>query len=65
MFLPQLYTITLVFFVAKYDSHKRIRSRSKKKLGYQTLAITDKDVLSGAAEFYRICMSEKYNQLLD
>ncbi len=54
----------LVFFVAKYDSHKRIRSRSKETRLYRTLAITDKNVLSGAAEFYRICMSEKIQPII-
>jgi len=63
MFLPQLYTITSYSLL---QSTIRINEyvREAKKLGYQTLAITDKDVLSGAAEFYRICMSEKIQPII-
>lgn len=63
MFLPQLYTITSYSLL---QSTIRINEyvREAKKLGYHTLAITDKNVLSGAAEFYRICMDEKIQPII-
>ncbi|OBS61311.1 DNA polymerase III subunit alpha [Enterococcus mundtii] len=63
MFLPQLYTITSYSLL---QSTIRINEyvREAKKLGYQTLAITDKNVLSGAAEFYRVCMNEKIQPII-
>lgn len=55
MFFPQLYTITSYSLL---QSTIRIREyvQEAKKRGYTSLAITDKDVLYGAPEFYRICV---------
>ncbi len=57
MFFPQLYTITSYSLL---QSTIRIREyvQEAKKRGYTSLAITDKDVLYGAPEFYRICVEE-------
>ncbi|HAQ6750774.1 TPA: DNA polymerase III subunit alpha [Enterococcus faecium] len=57
MFFPQLYTITSYSLL---QSTIRIREyvQEAKKQGYTSLAITDKDVLYGAPEFYRICVEE-------
>ena len=37
----------------------------KQKQGYTSLAITDKDVLYGAPEFYRICVEEGVQPIID
>ncbi|WP_430604929.1 DNA polymerase III subunit alpha [Enterococcus sp. DIV0125] len=57
MFFPQLYTRTSYSLL---QSTIRIREyvREAKKLGYTYLAITDEDVLYGAAEFYQECVKE-------
>ncbi len=56
VFPTTLYNYFLFSFT-KYDTYSRICTRSKKQ-GYTSLAITDKDVLYGAPEFYRICVEE-------
>ena len=54
MSFPQLHTVTSYSLLS---STVRIRSYVKqaKALGYQTLAITDINVLHGAVEFYEAC----------
>ena len=56
MFFPQLYTITSYsLYKVRYVFENMYK---KQKQGYTSLAITDKDVLYGAPEFYRICVEE-------
>ena len=55
MFFPQLYTITYSLYKVRYVFENMYK---KQKQGYTSLAITDKDVLYGAPEFYRICVEE-------
>lgn len=63
MFFPQLYTITSYSLL---QSTIRIREyvQEAKKQGYTSLAITDKDVLYGAPEFYRICVEEEIQPII-
>ena len=63
MFVPQLYTITSYSIL---QSTIRIREyvQEAKKQGYTSLAITDKDVLYGAPEFYRICVEEEIQPII-
>ena len=62
MSFPQLHTVTSYSLLS---STVRIRSYVKqaKALGYQTLAITDINVLHGAVEFYEACQEAEFNQL--
>lgn len=47
------------YFLFSLQSTIRIREYVQEaKQGYTSLAITDKDVLYGAPEFYRICVEE-------
>ncbi|MGM9902542.1 DNA polymerase III subunit alpha [Enterococcus sp. 10A9_DIV0425] len=63
MFLPQLYTTTSYSLL---QSTIRVGEyvKTAKKLGYQALAITDRDVLYGAAEFYRACINEQIQPII-
>ncbi|WP_165007175.1 MULTISPECIES: DNA polymerase III subunit alpha [unclassified Enterococcus] len=63
MFFPQLYTTTSYSLL---QSTIQIREyvREGKKAGYRSLAITDQDVLYGAAEFYRICKEEEIQPII-
>ena len=63
MFFPQLYTITSYsLYKVRYVFENMYK---KQKQGYTSLAITDKDVLYGAPEFYRICVEEGVQPIID
>lgn len=62
MSFPQLHTVTSYSLLS---STVRIRSYVKqaKALGYQTLAITDINVLHGVVEFMKHAKKREFNQL--
>ena len=47
--------LLILFYKVRYVFENMYK---KQKQGYTSLAITDKDVLYGAPEFYRICVEE-------
>ena len=55
MFSHNFIQLLLILF---YKVRYVFENMYKQKQGYTSLAITDKDVLYGAPEFYRICVEE-------